>query len=450
MRILGLLTAVALLAWGLFRVFFTHRRLPAGPQRSPRKLDAPPAAARPEPARAPGDAVSSGKPAPANAAERPRATEAQPQPAPEKPAAGSEERKPVPSMLQQEDADEDITIITLAPSPIAMAAMNAVAARAALATPVPVAAAPAPRPAADAPPPNISTPEPVDDDDDDPGELPSAIPIIYDEDASVDEPTRVNALILVSAASQTDQGRKRRRNEDSLLVLDDHHLYVVADGMGGHAGGDVASKMAAEAIGDAFKKNVFEGDPYPDVPRRGGELALAIQMANKAIYDHARANAAYQGMGTTVVSARFSPNKQRLYVGHVGDSRCYRLRNKQLTQITTDHTMGAQGVTGPLAAHLNRAVGVGPGVKVDLIIVRPRPEDVYLLCSDGLSKMVADADIQQILLDEPDLGKAVQKLVERANARGGRDNITVILVQVKDPKGFARYVQQITGAAGPS
>src|SRR5262249_14205671 len=146
--------------------------------------------------------------------------------------------------------------------------------------------------------------------------------------------------------------------------------YVVADGMGGHAGGDVASKMAVEAIGDAFKKSAFVGDPYPNVPRRGGELAMAIQMANKAIFEFARTNQAYQGMGTTVVSTRFSPNKQRLYVGHVGDSRCYRLRGKVLQQITTDHTMGAQGVTGPLASHLNRAVGVAPGVKIDLITVR--------------------------------------------------------------------------------
>jgi serine/threonine protein phosphatase PrpC len=244
----------------------------------------------------------------------------------------------------------------------------------------------------------------------------------------------------VSAASQTDQGRRRRRNEDSLPVLEDHHLFVVADGMGGHAGGDVASKMAVDIIGDAFKRNAFAGEPYPDVPRRGAELALAIQMANKAIYDHARANSAYQGMGTTVVSARFSPNKQRVYFGHVGDSRCYRLRGAQLTQVTTDHTMAAQGVTGPLASHLNRAVGVQPGVKVDLIIARPRPDDVYLLCSDGLSKMVPDEEIQGILNKEGDLDQAVGKLVERANARGGRDNITVVLVQVKDPKGLAKYI----------
>ena len=414
MRIIGLVIAFALLAVGLYRIFSRWR--------SP-ETALPPRAPLPAPLPAPPAAL------PALEVH----TEAA-EPAPPASPKSADERGMLPSMLRPEDSDEDITIITLAPSPL----VAAIAAKAAAsASPAAAAAAP-PRLDRDL------------DDDDDGAEAPSAVPILYDEDAAIDEPTRVNALILVSAAAQTDQGRRRRRNEDSLLVLDDHHLYVVADGMGGHAGGDVASKMAVDVIGDAFKKNVFTGEPYSDVPRRGAELALAIQMANKAIHDHARANAAYQGMGTTVVSARFSPNKQRLYVGHVGDSRCYRLRGQALTQITTDHTMGAQGVTGPLAAHLNRAVGVGSGVKVDLIIVRPRPEDVYLLCTDGLTKMVADADIQQVLIDEPDLSKAVQKLVERANARGGRDNITVVLVQVKDPKGLARYIRQIGAASAAS
>jgi protein phosphatase len=348
----------------------------------------------------------------------------------------------LPSMLQEHDADEDITIITLAPSPAVLTAMNAVAAKAK----APGAPGDAAKPLAGEATSKSHGPARIEqppDDDDDTGEAPTAIPIVYDEDASIDEPTRISPLILVSAAAQTDQGRRRRRNEDSMLVLDEHHLYVVADGMGGHAGGDVASKMAVEIIGEAFKKNAFSDDPsYPDVPRRGAELALAIQMANKAIFDHARANAAYTGMGTTVVSARFSPNKQRVYFGHVGDSRCYRLRAKQLTQITTDHTMASQGVTGPLAGHLNRAVGVQPGVKVDLIIARPSSDDIYLLCSDGLSKMVPDEDIQGILNAQPDLDKAVQTLVDRANARGGRDNITVVLVQVKDPKGLAKYIQE--------
>src|SRR5262249_55618128 len=139
----------------------------------------------------------------------------------------------------------------------------------------PPPAQPAPRPA----PPLLVEPP---DDEEEEGDAPQAIPILYDEEASIDEPTRISPPILASAAAQTDQGRRRRRNEDSMLVSEQHHLYVIADGMGGHAGGDVASKMAVEIIGDAFKQDVFQGDPYPDVPRRGGELALAIQMANKA------------------------------------------------------------------------------------------------------------------------------------------------------------------------
>jgi protein phosphatase len=415
MRTIGLIAAVLLLAFGLYRLF-TEQRKPEKPAAKPGgKLPAPQGSTKREPE----------KSAPAAKSEA-----AKSEPAKSEKSEPAKSEKPLPSMLQEHDADEDITIITIAPSPELMAAMNA------------AKAAPAVEAAAAPPtdPPKLEPPADIDDEES-AAEAPSAVPILYDEDAAIDEPTRMSALILVSAASQTDQGRRRRRNEDSFITLEDHHLFVVADGMGGHAGGDVASKMCVETIAEAFKTSTFKGDPYPDVPRRGAELAAAIQMANRRIFEHARANAAYQGMGTTVVSARFSPNKQRMYVGHVGDSRCYRLRAGQLTQITTDHTMGAQGVTGPLASHLNRAVGVAPGVKVDLLIARPQPEDIYLLCTDGLSKMVPDEQIQAILNGEPDLDKAVQALVERANARGGRDNITVILVQVKDPKGLAKYIQ---------
>jgi protein phosphatase len=286
----------------------------------------------------------------------------------------------------------------------------------------------------------------VDGDDDDQAEpdseRPGAVPIIYDEDAAEDEPTRAHAVILVSAVGQTDLGQKRKINEDRYLVLDEHQLYVVADGMGGHAGGEVASQLAVDTISAAFKESRFEGDPYPNVPRRGGELAMAIQMANRAIFERAKNESKLTGMGTTIVSARFTPGKERVYIGHVGDSRCYRYRAGQLTQVTTDHTMGAIGMTGPFADHLSRAVGIAPAVKVDLVIAKPRHEDVFLLCSDGLSKMVKDDVIREVLSRHQDPNEAVAELVERANKGGGRDNITVILVVVKDPKGFALYMQE--------
>ncbi len=283
-----------------------------------------------------------------------------------------------------------------------------------------------------------------DEDDDEGGPLdsdrPAAVPIIYDEEAAEDEPTRVHAVILVSAVGQTDLGQKRKINEDRYLALDEHQLYVVADGMGGHAGGEVASQCAVDTIAHAFNTQKFEGTPYPNVPRRGGELALAIQMANHAIHEKAKREPKLAGMGTTIVSARFTPGKERVYIGHVGDSRCYRFRAGQLTQVTTDHTMGAIGMTGPFADHLSRAVGIAPAVKVDLVIAKPRHDDVFLLCSDGLSKMVKDDAIREVLAAHPDPNEAVKALVERANAGGGRDNITVILVVVKDPTGFAKYL----------
>ncbi|WP_231511761.1 PP2C family protein-serine/threonine phosphatase [Chondromyces apiculatus] len=273
-------------------------------------------------------------------------------------------------------------------------------------------------------------------------EQPSAVPIIYDDDAAVDEPTSSSPLVLISAVGQTHLGQKRRKNEDCYLCLDDYHLFAVADGMGGHKGGDVASRLAVETIQKVFEEGSWTEGPYPDVPRRGSELASSIQRANKTVYDAAQVDKSLMGMGTTLISARFSPNKQRLYVGHVGDSRCYRLRDGELRQLTTDHTMGAAGITGPLANHLSRALGVAAAVKIDLVIARPRPGDVYLLCSDGLSKMANDDAIQDVLIAQPDPEKAANALIERANEGGGRDNITVVLVRVSDPKDLAQVVKR--------
>lgn len=282
-----------------------------------------------------------------------------------------------------------------------------------------------------------------EEEDDRDREEPSAVPIIYDDDAAIDEPTSSSPLLLISAVGQTDTGQRRKKNEDCYLCLDEHYLFAVADGMGGHAGGEIASRLAVDTLARTFKEQSFTESPYPDVPRRGSELAVAIQRANQAVYDKAHADRSLTGMGTTVVSARFSPNKQRLYIGHVGDSRCYRFRDQELTQVTTDHTMGAAGITGPMANHLSRAIGIAPAVKVDLIIARPHPGDVYLLCSDGLSKMTSNEAIREILVSEPDPQKASRALIEKANAGGGRDNITVILVRVSDPKDLARFVSRV-------
>jgi protein phosphatase len=248
-----------------------------------------------------------------------------------------------------------------------------------------------------------------------------------------DDPTGPIALILVTAVGRTDPGRRRKHNEDAYLVMEDKAVFAIADGMGGYAAGEVASQLATEVLGEAFKTNTFTGEPDPTLPRRGDELIRAIQMSNTAILTQAQANEAQSGMGTTIVSCRFSPNKQRVYICHVGDSRAYRFRNEEILQMTTDHTLGAVGITGPAASKLSRAVGIQDTVEVDLRVDSPKPGDYYMLCSDGLSKMVPEDMIRDIVNESPDLDKAVERLVERANERGGRDNVTVILIRVQEP-----------------
>ncbi len=254
------------------------------------------------------------------------------------------------------------------------------------------------------------------------------------EMALEEDPTGPIALILVTAVGRTDPGRRRKHNEDAYLVMEKEAVFAIADGMGGYAAGEVASALATEVINEAFKTNTFTGDPDPSLPRRGDELIRAIQMANTAILTQARANEAQSGMGTTIVAARFSPNKQRVYICHVGDSRCYRLRGDEILPLTTDHTLGAVGITGPAASKLSRAVGIQDTVDVDLRVDAPRVGDRFLLCSDGLSKMVPEEMICDIVREAPSLDRAVEKLVETANERGGRDNVTVILIGVQEPK----------------
>jgi len=244
--------------------------------------------------------------------------------------------------------------------------------------------------------------------------------------------TSASARILLYAAGDSDQGRVRKRNEDSLLVMPERSLFAVADGMGGHRGGAVASSLAIDALQDAFDREAFEGrvQSTGNVPRRARELAAAVHMTNECVRSMAFADRELSDMGTTLVAARFSPNKQRLYVGHVGDSRCYRLRQGKLRQLTTDHTMASLGVKGPSANHLYQAIGVSPGLAIDLIVDKPQDDDVYLLCSDGLSKMVTDDELRDVLLEHEDLEAALYTLIEAANDRGGNDNVTVIIVKV--------------------
>ncbi|HWA71081.1 MAG TPA: protein phosphatase 2C domain-containing protein [Polyangiaceae bacterium] len=269
------------------------------------------------------------------------------------------------------------------------------------------------------------------------GDRASRVELSFEEEADVEEVTSPVVRILVSALGDSDRGRKRARNEDSLLVLPERSLYAVADGMGGHAGGEVASALAVDVLRDAFERGVFEArtESAVEVPRRAREVACAIQMANEAIYAFGQSDPKLHKMGTTMVVARFSPNKQRVYIGHVGDSRCYRLRGSELRQLTKDHVMSTFGVTGPRGNDLYQAVGVQPTLSIDLIVDKPKENDLYLLCSDGLSKMATDDEVLEVLLQERDLDAAVCRLIALANDHGGRDNTTLILVKVLERAG---------------
>jgi protein phosphatase len=239
----------------------------------------------------------------------------------------------------------------------------------------------------------------------------------------------VAGRIAVRAAVATDVGKVKPANQDSHLVDAERGIFVVADGIGGFAGGEVASAVAVATVA-----NYFRGKPaiglLKHVPAAAAELANAVFSANAAIRRRASAEVNIADMGSTCVAARFCLETAELFVVHVGDSRVYRLRGGVLTQLTTDHTMAELGVTGRRAQHLSRALGTEAAPRVDILLARALPNDTYLLCCDGLTKMVDDASLKKIIeaASTPEL--AVEQLVVTANANGGLDNITALVVRV--------------------
>ena len=258
--------------------------------------------------------------------------------------------------------------------------------------------------------------------------------LVCRNDVEPDEATSPHARILITASGVSDRGRKRRTNEDSFLLLHDHAVFAVADGMGGYNGGEIASSLAVNTIRETFEQKSFESDLHSNLPlpRRSRELACSLLEANRAVLAASRTRPELAEMGTTLVAARFSPNKQRVYVGNVGDSRCYRFREGELVQLTTDHTMRGLGDVGPTKNQLYRAIGVQPTVDIDVVVDVPHAADVYLLCSDGLPKMASADEIRRVLSEEADLELAAHRLVALANDAGGKDNVTVVLVRVQD------------------
>jgi protein phosphatase len=233
---------------------------------------------------------------------------------------------------------------------------------------------------------------------------------------------------LGDSAGRTDPGRVRRRNEDTFVL--DPPLFAVADGMGGAQAGEVASRLAAAAF-----REYHDADGLPPDER----LQAIIQEANRRIYDRARSDSDASGMGTTVTAALLT--RGRVVLGHVGDSRAYRIRDGELEQLTDDHSLVGdlmrsgrltpeEAEAHPQRSVITRALGTDPEVEIDAQSVDVRPGDLFLLCSDGLTTMVGDEDILGILAAAPTLDDAARELVRAANTGGGEDNVTVVLFGV--------------------
>ena len=251
--------------------------------------------------------------------------------------------------------------------------------------------------------------------------------------------------LKVVAAGVTDVGRKRDHNEDSFLIDEDLKLFVVADGMGGHAGGGTASRIAVETIDRELRQvrtsqgSVLEArTPLQDssVPEA---IRAAVERACIAIYSKAQEDPRLAGMGTTVISLLMK--EDQAFFAHVGDSRAYLIRGDLIQQISEDHSLvneqiKAGMITPEEAKHsrykniITRSVGFEEEVQVDVMGLLSEPGDVFVLCSDGMANMMEDAEILHIVRHHP-LTEVPRTLVDLANERGGDDNITVIAVQIQ-------------------
>ncbi len=256
----------------------------------------------------------------------------------------------------------------------------------------------------------------------------------------------------IQVGARTDVGRVRSNNEDSFKLVPELNLFILSDGMGGEAHGEVASNLAVEAIAAHCQESTqkpdlpYLVDPRPDVTDKTNRLASAVELANKMIYESALKHPAQRGMGATVVAVWI--NEQRLSVAHVGDSRVYLLRSGDFQQVTDDHSLVAEQVrrgiltreqaeSSDMQSVLIRALGIDPDVQVDTDEHLLMEGDVLVLCSDGLSRMVSDLEIASTLLGSNGMQPSADRLIELANEYGGEDNISVVVVRVEPrPEGL--------------
>jgi PPM family protein phosphatase len=270
-------------------------------------------------------------------------------------------------------------------------------------------------------------------------------------------------VVEIVSGGVSDVGRVRTNNEDSYRILESMNLFILSDGMGGEAHGEVASAMAVETVEKYCNNPDAKEDPSVTLHGAVNDtwsppskiLQNAVFQANFNIYQSAQKHPEQRGMGATLTTGWINGNK--LSIAHVGDSRAYLLRTGNLQQLTSDHSLVAEqvrrGILTPQQAEesemqsvLLRALGANPEVDVEVDEVDVMPRDVLLFCSDGLTRMVTEPEIAGKLQAETDPASAAQKLVDLANERGGLDNVTVIVVRVQDEaKGWFSWLRRDSG-----
>ena len=274
-------------------------------------------------------------------------------------------------------------------------------------------------------------------------------------------PLRAPRLIRPLAAGLTDVGRQRKHNEDTVLIRAELGLFAVADGMGGHNAGDVASKLAATSLGNFFEATetpigiapVDLPEDYDALAPAARRLAAGVRKANLDVFTISNTHQQHHGMGSTMVAIHIRSTGE-VHVGHVGDSRAYRIRDGEITQLTRDHSLinDALEMKPDLLPEeiarlpkniITRALGMKDVVKVDIRTELAAPGDVYLLCSDGLTSMVPDAQILEVVSLTDDPQEACELLIAEANDAGGTDNISALVVLITDPVNDAQITAKI-------
>lgn len=260
--------------------------------------------------------------------------------------------------------------------------------------------------------------------------------------------------MIYTFCTHTDPGLARDNNEDSVTFDASTHLCVLADGMGGYNAGEIASGMATTFIRSEMGRWLSQAGRHANSKEVRRALEICVDNANRSIFNAANSNPQYSGMGTTLVVGAFQDN--RLMLGHIGDSRCYRLRGAEFTQITKDHSLLQEQIDAGLiteeqaATSMNknlvtRALGVEDTVLLEVHEHRVENDDIYVMCSDGLSDMVDDAGIAGILAGPASLEQKAKQLIDAANAGGGRDNISVLLAQAREGRSKKGFMSRLLG-----